>query len=113
MIDPGAELDARLATAYGVKLETAAWLPDDDSDPDAVLRAAEAIGRAVGDGRASAVPITERAWILEFASTAAEYLSSPEPARLRAAAADVPPQAVGARYLLRAYLRALADELTA
>jgi hypothetical protein len=62
MTDPAAELDARLATAYGVKLETEAWLPDDDSDPDAFLRAAESIGRAVGDSRARELPITERAW---------------------------------------------------
>jgi len=63
MTDPAAELDARLATAYGVKLATAAWLPDDDSDPDAFLRAAESIGRAVGDRRARELPITERAWL--------------------------------------------------
>ncbi len=63
MTDPAAELDARLATAYGVKLATAAWLPDDDSDPDAFLRAAESIGQTVGEGRTSAVPLSERAWI--------------------------------------------------
>lgn len=61
--------------------------------------------------RASERAVLEQ--ILEFASKAAEYLSPPEPASLRASAADAPPQAVGARHLLRAYLRALADELTA
>jgi len=47
-------LDARLAEAFGVELATAAWLPVADAEPEALLRAAEAIGGAVGVRRAIA-----------------------------------------------------------
>ncbi len=55
-----AELDAGLASAFGVALETAPWLPAEDAEPEELLRAAEQIGHAIGDRRA--VPIAERAW---------------------------------------------------
>ncbi len=57
-----AELDARLARAFGVALDTSAWLPAEDAEPEALLRAAELIGPAVGDRRAGAPPIAELPW---------------------------------------------------
>jgi len=64
----------------------------------------------------SAVRDSERAvlaQIIEFTSIAREYLHWQDPARVRAAAADIPDDASGARCLVRQYLRAVADELTA
>jgi len=58
----GTELDARLATAFGVELETSALLPRDDADAGAFLSAAERIGRAIVDRGASAPPVVERRW---------------------------------------------------
>ena len=57
-----AALDARLARAFGVALDTSAWLPAEDAEPEALLRAAELIGQAIGDRRLSAPPITEPPW---------------------------------------------------
>src|SRR5262245_2866244 len=56
------ELDARLARAFGVELETSAWLPPDDAEPAEFLRAAERIGRAIVDRGASAPPVVEPRW---------------------------------------------------
>src|SRR5262245_7551445 len=58
----GDELDARLATAFGVELETSALLPRDDADAGEFLRAAERIGRAIVDRGASAPPVVEPGW---------------------------------------------------
>jgi hypothetical protein len=58
-----AELDARLASAFGVELDTSAWLPDDDAEPGELLRAAEQIGRAIADRGASARPVAAREWV--------------------------------------------------
>jgi histone-lysine N-methyltransferase SETD3 len=58
----GGELDASLATAFGVELETSAWLPRDEAGPGELLRAAERIGRAIADRRASAPPVAEPSW---------------------------------------------------
>jgi len=79
-----------------VKLATAAWLPDDDSDPDAFLRAAEAIGRAVGDARARAAPIPEHAWIALPARAVAP--ASPDERRLAIARLLAWAKAGGARW---------------
>lgn len=51
--------------------------------------------------------------IIEFTAMARADLHEHDPARLRAAAAAVPDDAIGARHLLRQYLCAIADELTA
>ena len=59
---PRSELDARLASAFGVELDTSAWVPAEDADAEALLRAAEVIGRAIGDRRGVMAPIAERAW---------------------------------------------------
>jgi histone-lysine N-methyltransferase SETD3 len=58
----GAELDARLARVFGVELETSAWLPAEDAEPEELLRAADVIGHAIGDRRASAPPIALCTW---------------------------------------------------
>jgi len=58
----GAELDARIARAFGVELETSASLPPENSVPGEFLRAAELIGRAIADRRASAPPAAEPTW---------------------------------------------------
>jgi hypothetical protein len=68
------------------------------------------------DRLCSAVRDAERAvieQIIEFASMAREVLHGQDPARLRAAAAAIPDDALGPRGLLRAYLHAIADEPTA
>lgn len=49
-------LDAALARAYGVELQTAAWLPGEDAEAEALLRAAEEIGQAIGDRPANVAP---------------------------------------------------------
>jgi hypothetical protein len=51
--------------------------------------------------------------IIEFTAMARAELHRQDPARLRAAAAAIPDDAIGARHLLRQYLGAIADELTA
>jgi hypothetical protein len=51
--------------------------------------------------------------IIEFTSMASEYLHWQDPARLRAAAAAIPDDAIGALRLVRQYLHAIADEQTA
>ena len=60
----GAEPDVlvRLATAFGVELETCASLPSDDAEPGEFLRAAESIGRAIVDRGASAPRVVEPRW---------------------------------------------------
>lgn len=68
------------------------------------------------DRMCSAVRDGERAvleQIIEFTGLAREYLHRQEPARLRAAADAIPDDAIGARRLVRQYLHAVADELTA
>ena len=57
-----AELDATLARVFGVEIDTAAWLPAEDSEPEALLRAAEQIGQAIGERRATAPPVVELPW---------------------------------------------------
>jgi hypothetical protein len=51
--------------------------------------------------------------LIEFTSMAREQLHGQDPARLRAAAAAIPDDALGPRGLLRDYLHAIADEPTA
>lgn len=58
----GAELDARLARAFGVELETAASLPPDSAEPVELLRAAELIGQAIANRVARTPPAVEPRW---------------------------------------------------
>lgn len=86
--------------------------------------------RALGELSAHSPRLAQRPWdricslvreaertvleqILEFTAIAREYLHEQDPARLRAAAAAVPDDAVGARCLVRQYLDAIADALIA
>jgi hypothetical protein len=57
------ELDAALVRTFGVAVETSAWLPPDDAEPETVLRAAIAIGEAIGDHPASTPARDERTWV--------------------------------------------------
>jgi hypothetical protein len=91
---------------------------------------AAAARRAVAELDAHAPRATHRPWdqicsvvrdgeravleqIIEFTSMARPYLHGQDPAQLRAAAAAIPDDAIGARRLVRQYLHAVADELTA
>jgi hypothetical protein len=68
------------------------------------------------DRMCSVVRDAERAvleQIIEFTSMARADLHWHDPARVRAAAAAIPDDAIGARRLVRDYLNAVADELTA
>ena len=56
------ELDAALARVFGIEIETAAWLPAEGAEPEALLRAAERIGQAIGDRRVTLPPVVEPAW---------------------------------------------------
>lgn len=91
---------------------------------------AAAAGRALAELDAHAPRATHRPWdrtcsvvrdgeravleqIIEFTRVAREYLHWEDPARVRAAAAAIPDDAIGARRLVRQYLHAIAGELTA
>ncbi len=50
------QLDAEIARAYGVELDTERWLPPADAEAEAFLRAAIEIGRAIGDRRSAPPP---------------------------------------------------------
>jgi protein-histidine N-methyltransferase len=58
----GAELALRLARAFGVEPETFAALLPDDAEPVELLRAAELIGRAIGERGAGAPAVVEPTW---------------------------------------------------
>jgi histone-lysine N-methyltransferase SETD3 len=58
----GAELALRLASALGVELEAFASLPADGAEPVEFLRAAEWIGRAIGERGGSVPPVVEPTW---------------------------------------------------
>ncbi len=92
----GAELEARLARAFGVSLETSAWLPAEDAEPEALLRAAERIGHAIGDRRVGAPPIADLTWH----ALPARPLAAPSPDERRAAITRslAWAEAVGARW---------------
>lgn len=77
-------------------LSTARWLPGEDAEPDAILRAAEDIGRAIGDHRTTGALVGEPAWI----ALPARPDAPPSPDERRASIARVLTwaEAAGARW---------------
>jgi histone-lysine N-methyltransferase SETD3 len=102
----GALEEAALAVLAAAARRAVAEL--DARSPRATHRPWDRICSVVRDGERA---VLEQ--IFEFTSMAREHLHEQDPARLRAAAAAILDDAVGARHLVRQYLEAMAEALTA